>query len=128
MVNTGEAISVTELSKLLIKGIADKTLTGNEIMADFDNSDCCMMGLKKKGNIVMCDFEAENEEYLNFLEEEGLFNTDRCDSYDDINETFDVIEEQENDNDDIIETGEKLDMRFNENDNRFKKEGEKNEK
>lgn len=108
MMNEGKALTVSELSELLINGLANGTFTGNEIMADFDNSDCCMMGLKKKGNIVMCDFEAENEEYLSFLEREGFFNTERCDPLDELDETFDAISELEDANDDIIETVEKL--------------------
>jgi len=115
MMNDGKALTVSELSELLVNKLANGILTGKEVMADFDNSDCCMMGLKKKGNIVMCAFESENEEYLSFLEREGFFNTDRCDPYDDVNEIFDAIEELENANDDIIETVEKL-------------EGEKNDK
>ena len=108
MMNNGKAVTVEELSELLVSGLSNGTFTGNEIMADFDNSDCCMMGLKKKGNIVMCDFEAENEEFLSFLEREGFLNTERCDPFDVVDEVFDAIDELEDSNDDIIETVEKL--------------------
>ena len=53
MMNNGKAVTVEELSELLVSGLSNGTFTGNEIMADFDNSDCCMMGLKKKTTVVM---------------------------------------------------------------------------
>ena len=108
MGKTGHPLTVSKLAELLVKKLEDGTFKGNEIMADFDNTECCMMGLKKKGNLVMICYEAENEEFLSWLEREEFYNVDRCDAYDDIDEVFDAIEELENSNDDIIETVSKM--------------------
>lgn len=108
MGKTGSPLTVEELSELLTSKIKDGVLTGQEVISDYENTEWCLMGLKKQGPLLMFDFQEGNEEYMNLLEEEHFFMTDRCDPYDDIDEVFDAIEELENANDDIIETVEKL--------------------
>ena len=114
MGKTGHPLTVEKLSEVITSKIKEGVLTGKEVISDYENTCWCLMGIKKQGKLVMLDFKEDNEEYMNMLEEEGFYMSDRCDPFDELDETFDAIAELEDSNDDIIETVEKL-------------EGEKNE-
>ena len=117
MGKTGSPLTVEELSELLTSKIKEGVLTGKEVISDYENTEWCLMGLKKQGSLLMFDFEEDNEEYMNLLEKENYYISNGC-CGDDVIEGVDILEVikkgiengkfKTSSNDHIIETVEKL--------------------